>query len=57
LLAEVVDGDDEWCGRHVRKVSQAPDSATKKIIFCRKKSFTKPHFFLDTYGRRRGRAP
>ena len=42
---------------HVRKLSQFARNATKKIVFCRKKSFTKPHFFLDSYGWRRGRAP
>jgi hypothetical protein len=57
LAAEVVDGDDERCGRHERKIADAPDSATKKIVFCRKKSFTKPHFFLDSYGLAGGRAP
>ena len=42
---------------HVRKLSQFARNATKKIVFCRKKSFTKPHFFLDTYGLAGGRAP
>jgi hypothetical protein len=42
---------------HVRKLSQFARNATKKIIFYEKKSFTKPHFFLDSYGWRRGRAP
>jgi hypothetical protein len=42
---------------HVRKLSQFARNATKKIIFYEKKSFTKLHFFLDSYGWRRGRAP
>ncbi len=42
---------------HVRKLSQFARNATKKIVFYEKKSFTKPHFFLDSYGWRRGRAP
>ena len=42
---------------HVRKLSQFARNATKKIVFYEKKSFTKLHFFLDSYGWRRGRAP
>jgi hypothetical protein len=42
---------------HVRKLSQFARNATKKIVFYEKKSFTKLHFFLDSYGRRGGRAP
>ena len=42
---------------HVRKLSQFARNATKKSFFYEKKSFTKLHFFLDSYGWRRGRAP
>lgn len=45
------------CLSHVSKITDSPQNATKKIVFRRKKSFTKLHFFLDSYGWRRGRAP
>ena len=45
------------CFIHERKIADAPENATKKSFFYEKKSFTKLHFFLDSYGWRRGRAP
>jgi predicted small integral membrane protein len=42
---------------HARKLSHPRDIARKIFTFCRKKTFRKLHFFLDSYGLAGGRAP